>query len=216
VQVIAEVKRASPSRGVLAGADACRRLPLVYAENGAAAISILTEADHFQGDLRHLTDARSELERFFGSGRPALLRKDFLFEPYQLWESRAGGADAVLLIVAILSDRRLRELLVLARELEMECLVECHDEREVKRALAAEAEIVGINNRDLRTFEVDLSTTERLRFLIPEGAVVVSESGIHARADVERLADLGVDAVLVGEALVTAADPGAKLRELLI
>jgi indole-3-glycerol phosphate synthase len=216
VQVIAEVKRASPSRGVLAEADACRRLPLVYAENGAAAVSVLTETDHFHGDLGDLTDARNELERFFGSDRPALLRKDFLFEPYQVWESRAGDADAVLLIVAILSDRRLRELLALAQELEMDCLVECHDEREVERALAAGADIIGINNRDLRTFEVDLSTTERLRPLIPAGVVVVSESGIRARADVERLAGLGVDAALVGEALVTAADPGAKLRELLV
>lgn len=215
VQIIAEVKRASPSRGVLADPYLCRRLPLVYAENGAAAVSILTEARYFEGEIEALDYARDALERAFGDGRPALLRKDFLFEPYQIWESRAYGADAVLLIVAVLSDARLRDLLALARRLEMDCLVECHDESEVERALAAGAGIVGINNRDLRTFEVDAATTERLRPLIPRGVVVVSESGISTRDDLKRLAALDVDAALIGEALVTAADPAAKLREIL-
>jgi indole-3-glycerol phosphate synthase len=143
------------------------------------------------------------------------LRKDFLFDAYHLFEARAYGADAVLLIAAILEPRLLAELLALARTLGMECLVEVHDEQELERALAADAQIIGINNRDLRTFEVDLAVSERLRPLIPEGRVVVAESGIHTRADVERLQALGVDAVLIGEALVTAEDPAGKIRELL-
>lgn len=215
VQIIAEVKRASPSRGVLADPYLCRCLPLTYAENGAAAVSMVTEARHFQGEIEALACARDALERAFGDDRPALLRKDFLFTPYHVWESRAYGADAVLLIVAILSDVRLRDLLGLTRELDMDCLVECHDESEVERALAAGADIVGINNRDLRTFEVDTATTARLRPLIPPGIVVVGESGVRTREDIERMAALGVDAVLVGEALMTAPDPAAKLRELL-
>lgn len=214
VRIIAEVKRASPSRGVLAEESLCRRLPFVYAENGAAAISLLTEAAHFRGEVSRLREVREELRRVFGRKRPPLLRKDFLFEPYQIWESRAYGADAVLLIAAILSGERLRGLLSLARELGMECLVECHNEREVERALKAGAEIVGINNRDLRTFDVDITATERLRPLMPPGVAVVSESGVQDRADIDRLASLDVDAALVGEALVTAPDPGAKLREL--
>jgi len=208
-------RQRAPSSAILPLPYLCRSLPLVYAENGAAAISIVTEARHFQGEIEALEYARDALERAFGDDRPALLRKDFLFEPYQVWESRAHGADAVLLIVAILSDARLRDLLALARRLEMDCLVECHDETEVERALAAGADIVGINNRDLRTFNVDTAITERLRPLIPSGVVVVSESGVRARDDVERMAALGVNAVLIGEALVTAPDPGAKLHELL-
>jgi indole-3-glycerol phosphate synthase len=216
LRVIAEVKMASPSAGRLIDDERRRALPRLYAEHGAAAISVLTECEHFLGDIRHLLEARHALDRNGSSLRPALLRKDFLFDPYHVWESRASGADALLLIVAILSDAQLRELLSLAHELEIDCLVEVHDEGELERALAAGAGIVGINNRDLHTFRVDLATTERLRPLVPAGTVVVSESGIAARADAERMARCGVDAILVGEALVRAADAGAKLQELMV
>jgi indole-3-glycerol phosphate synthase len=216
VRLIAEVKMASPSAGRLMDDERRARLPLLYADNGAAAISVLTERDNFQGDLRHLTEAKVALQTRFDDAAPPLLRKDFLFDPYHVWESKAAGADAILLIAAILSSDQLDGLMSLARELEMDCLVEAHDEREVERALAAGAHIVGINNRDLRTFEVDLATTERLRPLIPHDRVVVAESGIRTREDVQRLADCGVDAVLVGEALIRAADDvEAKMRELL-
>jgi len=216
VRLIAEVKMASPSAGRLMDDERRARLPLLYTENGASAISVLTERDNFHGDLRHLTEAKAALQTRFDDAAPPLLRKDFLFDPYHVWESKAAGADAILLIAAILSSDLLDGLMSLARELEMDCLVEAHDEREVERALAAGAEVIGINNRDLRTFEVDLATTERLRPLIPHDRVVVAESGIRTREDVQRLADCGVDAVLVGEALIRADDVEAKMRELLL
>ncbi|HWQ29194.1 MAG TPA: indole-3-glycerol phosphate synthase TrpC [Dehalococcoidia bacterium] len=216
VQLIAEVKKASPSRGRLVARLEHLALARTYTIGGAAGISVVTEEKHFQGSLSFLSDIRWSLKGYYPGGRPSLLRKDFLFDPYQLWESRAYGADAVLLIVAILDDARLRELLALARELEMDALVEVHDEEEVRRALDAGAELIGINNRDLRTFETDLATTERLRPLIPADRCVVSESGIFTRADVERLADCGVHAVLVGEALITSNDVRNKMREFLV
>jgi indole-3-glycerol phosphate synthase len=212
--LIAEVKRASPSRGVLRADLDPRALARTYAGSGAAAISVLTEGQHFQGSLADLRAVRAVLD---GRGDPRLplLRKDFLFDAYHLFEARAYGADAVLLIAAILKPELLAELLALARTLGLECLVEVHDEAELERALAADARVIGINNRDLGTFEVDLVLTERLRPLIPQDRVVVAESGIYTRADVERLRALGVNAVLVGEALVTADDPAAKIEELL-
>jgi len=212
--LIAEVKRASPSRGILRADLDPQALARTYAGSGAAAISVLTEEQHFQGSLNDLTAVRAVLD---GRGDPRLplLRKDFLFDAYHLLEARVYGADAVLLIAAILNAGLLAELLALARTLGLECLVEVHDERELERALAADAQIIGINNRDLRTFEVDLALSERLRPLIPEDRVVVAESGVHTRADVERLRALGVNAVLIGEALVTAGDARAKIRELL-
>ncbi len=216
IRLIAEVKMASPSAGPLIDDETRRRLPLLYAEAGAAAISVLTESAHFQGSLGHLTEARKALRARFGEAAPPLLRKDFLFEPYQVWESRGHGADALLLIVALLPQDELAELLALSRELGMECLVEVHDEREVATALAAGALVIGINNRDLRSFKVDLATTERLRPLIPQDRLVVAESGIRTRHDIARMTACGVDAVLVGEALVTTADPAAKLRELML
>ncbi len=212
--LIAEVKMASPSAGRLMDDAKRRALPLLYAENGAAAISVLTEQAHFQGSLAHLAEAKSSLAQAFGDEAPPVLRKDFLFEPYQVWESKAATADAILLIAALLSADELAHLLRLAHELHMECLVEAHDEREVERALTAGAQIVGINNRDLRNFAVDLAVTERLRPLVPEDRLVVAESGIRTRADAQRLADCGVDAVLVGEALIAAEDVAAKAREL--
>jgi len=212
--LIAEVKRASPSRGVLRADLDAQALVRTYAHSGAVAISVLTEEQHFQGSLDDLKAVRAVLDGR-GQPRPALLRKDFLFDAYHLFEARAYGADAVLLIAAALNPRLLAELMAVAGTLGLECLVEVHDEREVEQALAADAQVIGINNRDLRTFEVDLAVSERLRPLIPAERVVVAESGIHTRADVERLRALGVNAVLIGEALVTAEDPAARIRELL-
>jgi len=212
--LIAEVKRASPSRGVLRADLDPQALARTYVRSGAAAISVLTEKQHFRGSLADLEAVRAVLDGR-SDPRPPLLRKDFLFDAYHLFEARVYGADAVLLIAAILNPKRLAELLALARTLGMECLVEVHDERELERALAADAQVIGINNRDLRTFEVDLALSERLRPLIPADRVVVVESGIRTRADVERLQALGVNAVLIGEALVTAEDAGGKIGELL-
>ena len=212
VSLIAEVKKASPSRGLLRAEFDPVALASAYAEAGAAAVSVLTEPKHFGGSLEHLSHIRRALD---GAGRPPLLRKDFLFDIYQLYEARVHGADAVLLIAAILNPGLLAQLIALARALGLAALVEVHDEREVERALMAQANLIGINNRDLRTFEVDLATSERLRPLIPPQVTVVAESGIHTRTDVLRLQCLGVHAVLIGEALVTAPDPAAKIRELL-
>jgi indole-3-glycerol phosphate synthase len=163
-----------------------------------------------------MLDVRVSMKGYYPGGRPAILRKDFLFDSYHLWEARSYGADAILLIAAILDDTQLHDLIEQARGLDMESLVEVHDETEVERALKAGADLIGINNRDLRTFEVDLATTERLRPLVPEDKVVVSESGISGRADAERLADCGVHAVLVGEALVTSNAVREKMREFLV
>ncbi len=212
--LIAEVKMASPSAGRLLDDVKRACLPLLYAENGASAVSVLTEQAHFCGRLEHLTEAKSSLQLAVGDDAPPLLRKDFLFEPYQVWESKAAGADAILLIAALMSAYELADLLALAREVGVECLVEVHDERELAQTLSTGAAIIGINNRDLCTFEVDLATTERLCPLIPADRIVVSESGIRTRTDIERVAACGVDAVLIGEALVTADDPGAKILEL--
>jgi len=211
--LIAEVKRASPSRGLLRADLDAVALARSYAEAGAAAISVLTEERYFQGSLADLKAVRQALDGL-GEGRPPLLRKDFIFDMYQIFEARAYGADAVLLIAAILNPGLLTSFISLARSLGLECLVEVHDEPELERALMAGAEIVGINNRDLRTFEVDLATTERLRPLAPPEVTVVAESGVHTRADVQRLAALDVHGVLIGEALVLADDPAEKIREL--
>ena len=208
--VIAEVKKASPSKGVMAGSLDPVAIAKVYAAGGAAAISVLTEEPHFQGKLEYLTDIKAAL----GSKGPPLLRKDFILEPYQVYEARAYRADTLLLIVAAMADTQLAELLGLARELGMEPLVEVHDVEESERAVALGARVIGINNRDLRTFKTSLATTGLVRPHIPPDRIVVSESGISTREDAAMLAGCGVQAVLVGEALVTAADPAAKLREL--
>ncbi len=208
-RLIAEVKRASPSRGVLCPDFNPVKLAKSYAQGGAAAISVLTEANHFQGSLDYLAAIRDKVSL-------PLLRKDFIFDPYQVYESRACGADALLLIVAILSQQQLEELISLSHRLGLSCLVEVHNEAEVERALLSQAQIIGINNRDLSTFATDISATGRLRPLIPQPRIVVSESGIKHRRDVEKLRKWGVNAVLVGEALVTADDIRAKVRELII
>jgi indole-3-glycerol phosphate synthase len=209
VRLIAEIKKASPSRGLLSPDFDPVALADTYAENGAAAISVLTDP-RFQGTLDHLASVKEVVQ---ARGIP-VLRKDFLFDPYQVYEARACGADAVLLIVSILTPQKLAEFLRLSSELGMECLVEVHTPEELQAALDAGAEIIGINNRDLRTFHTDLSVTRKLAGLAPRGKIVVSESGISAREDMAMLKGLGVHAALVGEALITAADVGAKVREL--
>ena len=213
IQLIAEIKKASPSKGRLVSILEHRAIARTYTIGGAAGISIVTERKHFQGEIQFMLDVRMSMRGYYPGGRPANLRKDFLFDPYHVWEARGYGADAILLIVAILGDPQLHDLIEQARELEMESLVEVHDEAEVERALKAGADLIGINNRDLHTFEVDLATTERLRPLIPDDKVVISESGIATRADAERVAAAGVHAVLVGEALMTSTNVREKIRE---
>ena len=235
VSLIAEVKKASPSRGLLCRDFDPATLASTYARGGAAAISVLTDARFFQGQLEYLTTVketvsgkREKKETRETDGAAAtnlpisqstnlpVLRKDFIYDPYQVVEARVAGADALLLIAAVLGDNELRSLLAETRRYGMEALVEVHDEAEVERALAAGAQVIGVNNRDLRTFAVDLATTERLRPLIPADRVLVSESGIHNAADVHRLKEIGVDAMLVGESLVAARPEErlGKVREL--
>ena len=209
VRLIAEVKKASPSRGLLCPDFDPVRLAGIYASNGAAAISVLTDP-RFEGEPDHL----AQIKESGVSQRLPVLRKDFIFDPYQVYEARAMGADALLLIVAILTPQQIRELLHLALRFWMQCLVEVHDRQELQIALDAGAEIIGINNRDLRTFKTDLRVTEQLAPLVPRGKIIVSESGINQRNDLVRLKDMGVNAALVGEALVTAPDTGAKVREM--
>jgi len=211
IQLIAEVKKASPSSGVIRPDFNPVEIAQTYASNGASAISVVTEARYFQGSLNQLKDIRNAL----GNKRLPLLRKDFIHDSYQVYESRAYGADSLLLIVAILTPKMLEELLLLSHELNMGCLVEVHDEAELEIALGRQASIIGINNRDLNTFTVDLSTTERLRPLIPPDRIVVSESGIKNRGDMEKLKKWGVDAVLIGESLMSAPDIADKMKELL-
>lgn len=206
-RIIAEVKRASPSAGAIdtsldAPAQARR-----YAEAGAAAVSILTDGPGFGGSLEDLAAARSAVEL-------PLLRKDFILDRYQLLEARAAGADAVLLIVAALSDDGLSKLLAECESLSLSALVEVHDERDLQAALSAGARILGINNRNLKTFKVDLATSERLLPLLPEQVRAVTESGVRTAEDAKRLRAAGAVNFLVGEALVRAPDPAALLREL--
>ncbi len=215
MQLIAEVKKATPSKGRLVPVLEHRSMARTYTIGGAAGISILTESRYFQGSIDFLAECRVSIDGYYPGGRPAMLRKDFIFDPYQLYESRAYGADAVLLIVSILERDELAPLVELAHALGLECLVEVASEDEVERALAVESDIIGINNRDLRIFEVDLGVTERLRPLIPSEKVVAALSGVRTREDAERMAAAGVHAVLVGEALVTARDVREKMREFL-
>ena len=207
IRVIAEVKKASPSRGLLAPSFDPVALATTYAAHGAAAISVLTDETFFQGHLDHLRAVRA-------AAPLPVLRKDFTIDEYQLWEARAAGADAVLLIVAALEAGVLAELLRAAKGLDLTPLVEVHTREELEVAAAAGARVIGINNRDLTTFRTRIETTLDLIPLVPPGAVVVSESGFSSGADVRRVAGAGAHAVLVGEALVTAADLPAKLREL--
>ena len=209
IRLIAEVKKASPSRGLLSPDFDPVRLAETYVANGAAAVSCLTDP-RFQGELAHL----SAIKQSGASGRAPVLRKDFIFDPYQVYEARAAGADGILLIVAILEPPLLKELLETAQSLWMQCLVEVHDEGELETAVEAGAEVIGINNRDLHTFTTDLAVTQRLAPLVPRGKVMVSESGIFTRDDLRLLNRVRVNAALVGEAIVTAPDVATKVREL--
>ena len=207
VRLLGELKRASPVAGVLAdGFDPVLHAP-EYVAAGAAALSVLTDA-HFRGSLDDLAVVRAAVDC-------PVLQKDFVVDEYQLWEARARGADAVLLIVAILELGELRDLHRAARSLGLDVLVEVHNEGEIEAALALGADVIGINNRDLKTFRTDLATTERLVPRVSAGPCVVSESGIATRADVERVVRAGAHAILVGEALSRSGDPARKIKELL-
>ncbi len=211
--VIAEVKRASPSKGDIApGMDAVAQA-MKYATGGAAGISVLTEPTWFKGTLADLAGVRGAVEAL-GGARPAVLRKDFIIDEYQVLEARVAGADSVLLIVASLDDSTLAQLLDFSRELGMEPLVEVNNAEEMRRALDSGATVIGINNRDLRDFNVDLGTTDRLAGMVVGGVLLAALSGIGTRADVERFEAAGAAAVLVGESLMLADDPAAKIGEL--
>ncbi|MGH2946649.1 MAG: indole-3-glycerol phosphate synthase TrpC [Solirubrobacteraceae bacterium] len=207
ISVIAEHKRRSPSAGVIREGATVREIALAYERGGAAALSILTEPFHFQGSLDDLRDARAVSEL-------PVLRKDFVVDPYQLYESAAAGADAILLIVAALHPDDLYELLREARALDLDALVEVHDERELEVALDVEADVLGINNRDLADFSVDLERTYALLSDVPAGKTVVSESGFSTREQLDELERVGVDAVLIGETLMRAEDIEAACRAL--
>lgn len=203
--VIAEVKRASPSAGVFAPGLEAAATARAYEGGGAAALSVLTDGPYFHGSADDLRLARAAVSL-------PVLRKEFIISEYQIVESRAMGADAILLIAAVVTN--LRDLIAAARALDLECLVEIHNESELDRALMAGAMVIGINNRDLRSFVTDLNVTRRLRPLIPPGKLVVSESGIKGPEDAKKLRDWGADAILVGESVATAADQGSAVRAL--
>ncbi len=208
IKLIAEVKKASPSRGIIRHDFDAVKTAKIYETNGAAAISVLTDEKFFQGKLEYLHAIKQSV-------RIPVLRKDFIIEPYQVFESRVQCADAILLIESILTFNKLKELLKLSHSLGMYCLVEVHNENESKIALRTEARIIGINNRDLTTMKTDITTTERLRPLIPADRLIVSESGLKDRNDMERLERLGINAALVGETLMASSDISAKVKELL-
>jgi indole-3-glycerol phosphate synthase len=208
IRLIAEVKRASPSKGLLCANLDAASLARTYTQSGAAAISVLTESEYFLGSYADLDAVRTQVDL-------PLLCKDFIVDRYQIYEARAHGADAILLIAAILRQVELKALLKTAHSLGMAALVEVHNHDELKRALRVSPGIIGINNRNLEDFSVDLKTTTKQRRLVPSGVVVVSESGIHSHDDVLFLQEAGVNAILVGEALVTSTDPAAKIAELL-
>ena len=207
LSLIAEFKRRSPSAGEISGAATVSGQVGAYERGGAAALSVLTDEAHFGGSLDDLRAARAACDL-------PILRKDFIVDPYQLYEAAVNGADAVLLIVRALEDGPLRSLYEEARGLDLDCLVEVHDEPELERALELDADVIGINNRNLDEGTVDVATTYELMPDVPAGKTVVAESGISDRAELEELERVGVDAVLIGGALMSAADPEAKTREL--
>lgn len=206
LNIIAEVKKASPSKGLICKDFNYLEIAKAYEKGQAAALSVLTEPKYFKGKNEYLT-AIKEIVHL------PILRKDFIIDPFQIYEAKAIGADAILLIVAALSSNQLKAYLKLAKSLELDVLVETHDEKEVAIALEAEAEIIGVNNRDLKTFKVNLEISERLRKHIPKDKVFVAESGVHTLEDIRRLKELPVNAVLIGESVVKVADPVSKLQE---
>jgi indole-3-glycerol phosphate synthase len=208
IRLIAEVKKASPSKGVIREDFDPVEIAKIHERHRATCLSVLTDREFFQGDLAYLTAVREAVEL-------PLLRKDFILDPYQVYEARAAGADAVLLIAECLDNRSLKSLHALARSLDMAALVELYDPENLQRAFDAGATLIGVNNRDLRSFETDLEHTLRLRNRVPDQCVLVSESGIRSRADVERLEAAGVDAILVGETLMASPDIGAAVDALL-
>jgi indole-3-glycerol phosphate synthase len=209
VAVIAEIKRASPSLGMINEQVDILHFARQYEQGGAAAVSVLTEANFFKGDLAFLSSIKK------GISLP-VLQKDFVIDPFQIYEGRASGADAVLLIAALLDRGRLEEFADLTRSLAMIPLVEVHNEEDLDKTSSLGLPLIGINNRDLKTFEVDLATTLRLRRAIPPGPSVISESGIRSSDDVKLLREAGIDGILVGETLMRSPDPAAKIRELLL
>jgi indole-3-glycerol phosphate synthase len=211
VSLIAECKKASPSKGLMVPDYNAVELAKTYAKAGASAISVLTDGRHFQGSLADLRDVKETVSSL--QSPVPVLRKDFIFHPYQVYESRVAGADALLLIASVLSDTDLKELLALTHRLEMNALVEVHTEEELARVLPLKPRIVGVNNRNLQTFAVDFDNTARLRQQIPAEVVAVSESGLKNASDVRKMAQIGVDAILVGETLVKSKDVHKKVAE---
>lgn len=205
--IISEIKKASPSKGVLRENFNPAEIAKTYEANGAACLSVLTDADFFQGSENYLKQARSACDL-------PVIRKDFIIDPYQVYEARMINADCILLIVAALDDGRLKELLALAHELNMDVLMEVHDQQEMERALVTDAKLIGINNRSLHTFETSLQTSLSLLAMVPDDRILVTESGIHTREDVQLMRDHNIHTFLVGEAFMRADDPGQKLAEL--
>lgn len=208
VRIISEVKKASPSKGVFTQSFSVSNLVKAYSEAGASAISVVTEEDFFQGDLGWIAEIR-------GMSTLPVLRKDFVFDPYQIYETRCAKASAILLIVAMLQPEELKSFIALAKETGLEALVEVHDETELREALDAGADLIGVNNRNLKTFQVDIQTSHRLGKLIPDHCLFVVESGIRDRADIESLLEIGADAFLIGETLIASHDPESTLKGLL-
>jgi indole-3-glycerol phosphate synthase len=211
VNLIAEIKKASPSRGVIRDDFDPEAIARIYEDNGAAAISVLTDREFFQGDISFLAEVRSV------TSSVPILRKDFVIDEYQIYQSRLAGADAILLIAAVLDLPTLNRFLGIASDsdIDLDCLVEVHTEDELRMVLDTSASIIGINNRDLRTFRTDIQTTARLTRIVPKDRVIVSESGISSKEDVELLRKCGVQAMLVGEALMRSDDIGIRMRHLM-
>jgi len=205
--VIAEIKRASPSKGIIRSDFSPRLIAESYQKGGATCLSVLTDEQYFQGSNFHMTEARDWCSI-------PILRKDFMIDPYQIYEARAMGADCILLIVAALTDSHMKEMESVALSLNMSVLIETHNQEEIERALKLESRLIGINNRDLTTFYTTINTTLNLSKLIPEEYVIVTESGIHSRDDIATLREANIQNFLVGEAFMRADEPGDKLKEL--
>jgi indole-3-glycerol phosphate synthase len=207
IRLIAEIKRASPSRGIMRGDFDLKGIARIYEEKNVDAVSVLTEEDSFLGDLNHIVTVKQIVSR-------PVLRKDFIFDGYQIYESRAYSADAILIIASLVERTQAEEYLHLSRELGLSVLFEVHNLREIEKALRVNAGIIGINNRDLKTLKVDLSTTLRIKREIPHDRIVVSESGIRTRDEAVRLQDAGIDAMLIGTSIMESQDIGKKIEEL--